>query len=134
MNTKGKVETAGEVRIHTEAINCIARQCALSTPGITGIAETGFLGRLRTGDSGGGVRCSTIEEDQTAQIEIHVVVDGERPIPEVAKQLQTSISDVVATMTNLNVAGVNIYVEGIRTSAAAQEALPVEDEAVSEDA
>lgn len=105
----------GIVKISDEVVCVIAGLAAAEIKGIIGI-NTGVAGGI-TQILGGkknpskGVKVNVGEESAT--IDISVVVEYGTKIPEVAATVQESVKKAVETMTGLNVSGVNIYVQNI---------------------
>lgn len=105
----------GIVKISDEVVCVIAGLAAAEIKGIIGI-NTGVAGGITQILSGKknpskGVKVNVGEESAT--IDISVVVEYGTKIPEVAATVQESVKKAVETMTGLNVSGVNIYVQNI---------------------
>jgi uncharacterized alkaline shock family protein YloU len=105
----------GIVKISDEVVCVIAGLAAAEIKGVIGL-NTGVAGGI-TQILGGkknpskGVKVNVGEESAT--IDISVVVEYGTKIPEVATAVQESVKKAVETMTGLNVSGINIYVQNI---------------------
>lgn len=105
----------GIVKISDEVVSVIAGLAAAEIKGIVGM-NTGLTGGITQILSGKknpskGVKVSVGEESAT--IELAVVVEYGTRIPEVASAVQENVKRTVETMTGLNVSAVNIYVQSI---------------------
>lgn len=104
----------GVVKIADEVVSIIAGLAATEIEGVAsmsggiggGIAEA--LGR-RNFSKGVKVEVGTEE----AKIDIFIIVEYGVRIPDVAWDIQESVKNAVETMTGLNVAHVNIHVQGV---------------------
>jgi uncharacterized alkaline shock family protein YloU len=110
-----KIANVGIVKISDEVVSVIAGLAAAEIKGIVGM-NTGLTGGI-TQILGGkknpsrGVKVSVGEESAT--IELSVVVEYGTRIPEVASAVQENVKRAVQTMTGLNVSAVNVYVQSI---------------------
>jgi uncharacterized alkaline shock family protein YloU len=105
----------GIVKISDEVVSVIAGLAAAEIKGIIGMT-TGVAGGITQILSGKknpskGVKVNVGEDSAT--IDISVVVEYGTKIPDVAASVQENVKKAVETMTGLNVSGVNIYVQHI---------------------
>ncbi|ADL51675.1 Asp23/Gls24 family envelope stress response protein [Clostridium cellulovorans] len=105
----------GVVKISDEVVGVIAGIAASEVKGIANTAS-GFVNDLTQKISGKknnarGVKV-TLDED-SAIIELNVVVEYGVKIPEVAAELQENVKKTVEALTGLNVENVNIIVQNI---------------------
>lgn len=107
---------AGVVKISDEVVSVIASLAAAEIKGIIGMSS-GIVGGFTQMLSGKkniskGVKVSVNEE--SAVIDLYVVVEYGVKIQEVAEQAQHNVKKAVETMTGLNVSAVNIYVQNVQ--------------------
>lgn len=105
----------GIVKISDEVVSVIAGLAAAEVKGIVGM-NTGLAGGITQILSGKknpskGVKVNVGEESAT--IELGIVVEYGTKIPEVAGVVQENVKRAVESMTGLNVSAVNIYVQSI---------------------
>jgi len=105
----------GIVKISDEVVSVIAGLAAAEIKGINGM-NTGLTGGITQILSGKknlskGVKVTVGEESAT--IDLSVVVEYGVKIPEVAGAVQENVKRAVETMTGLTVSAVNIYVQSI---------------------
>ncbi len=120
----------GVVKIADEVVSIIAGLAATEIEGVAsmsggiggGIAEV--LGR-RNFSKGVKVEVGVDE----AKIEIFIIVDYGVRIPDVAWDIQESVKNAVETMTGLQVAYVNVHVQGVKFPKTEEEELEESEEA-----
>ena len=105
----------GIVKISDEVVSVIAGLAAAEIKGINGM-NTGLTGGITQILSGKknlskGVKVTVGEESAT--IDLSVVVEYGVKIPDVAGAVQENVNRAVETMTGLTVSAVNIYVQSI---------------------
>lgn len=105
----------GIVKISDEVVSVIAGLAAAEIKGINGM-NTGLTGGITQILSGKknlskGVKVTVGEESAT--IDLSVVVEYGVKIPDVAGAVQENVKKAVETMTGLTVSAVNIYVQSI---------------------
>jgi uncharacterized alkaline shock family protein YloU len=105
----------GIVKISDEVVSVIAGLAAAEIKGIIGM-NTGLAGGITQILSGKknpskGVKVNVGEDSAT--IELGIVVEYGTKIPEVAAVVQENVKRAVESMTGLNVSAVNIYVQSI---------------------
>lgn len=104
----------GEIRISADVITVIAHTVACEVEGVAGmnanIAEniSSVLGRKNPTK---GVKVEINGKDVT--IDFYILVDYGARIPEVAWRIQEKVKSAVESMTGMNVAAINIHVQGI---------------------
>jgi uncharacterized alkaline shock family protein YloU len=109
------VENVGIVKISDEVVSVIAGLAAAEIKGIVGMSA-GLAGGITQIFSSKknlskGVKVTVGEESAT--IDLVVVVEYGVKIPEVAAAVQDSVKRAVESMTGLVVSAVNIYVQSI---------------------
>ena len=105
----------GIVKISDEVVSVIAGLAAAEIKGINGM-NTGLTGGITQILSGKknlskGIKVTVGEE--SAIIDLSVVVEYGVKIPDVAGAVQENVKRAVETMTGLTVSAVNIYVQSI---------------------
>jgi uncharacterized alkaline shock family protein YloU len=109
------IENMGIVKISDEVVSVIAGLAASEIKGIVGMSAglaggiTQIFGNKKNPSK--GVKVTVGEESAT--IELVVVVEYGVKIPEVAAAVQESVKRSVESMTGLVVSAVNIYVQNI---------------------
>lgn len=105
----------GNIRIADDVVKSIAARAASEIEGVYKLAggvvdEVGkILGKKSLTN---GVKVEVGEKE--CNIEVFLIIDYGYRIPEVAKNVQKKIIDVVSELTGLTVVDVNIYVQNIR--------------------
>ena len=111
----GDVEEIGNIKICVDVVSTIAGIAASEIKGVygmytsfaNGIAEK--LGAKKNQTKGVKVEM----EGEAVTIDLYIVVKYGIKIPELAWEIQESVKNNVETMTGLNVAKVNIHIEGV---------------------
>ncbi len=107
-------EEVGEIRISTEVITVIAHTVAGEVEGVAGmsanIAEN-ISSALGIKNSTKGVRVEIDEKNIT--IDLYIFVEYGARIPDVAWKIQEKVKSAVENMTGMNVASINIHVQGV---------------------
>lgn len=57
--------------------------------------------------------------DDIAEVELHLILNGEVKIPIVSEKVQRAVKDAIQSMTRVTVSKVHVVIEGINFSAAA---------------
>ncbi len=105
----------GNVQVSSEVIAVCAANAAIKTPGVAklsgGITED-IKKRLHVKESpASGIVVTQVEEG--VELDVHVIVEYNVKIPAVAWDLQVNVKKAVEEMTDVNVLGVNIHVQGV---------------------
>ncbi len=105
---------AGHVRIADEVVGTIAGLAAIEVEGIAGMSG-GLVGGiseiLGKRNFTKGVKVTVGEKE--AVVELFVVVDYGKRIPDVANDVQENVKRAVETMTGLHVTEVNVHIQGV---------------------
>ncbi|OOO64216.1 Asp23/Gls24 family envelope stress response protein [Clostridium tepidum] len=113
-NIKNKIDM-GIVKISDEVVGVIAGLAATEVKGIVGMSSgvVGGITQILKGKKNisKGVKVNVGEE--SASIELYVVVEYGVKIPEVAQKVQEDVKKSVETMTGLTVSSVNIHVQNV---------------------
>ena len=113
-----KIKTEfGSVTIDSEVIARVAGLAAMECYGVVGMAsinvKDGFV-QLLLGDSlTKGIKVTT-QDDQRVVLEFHIIVEYGTKISAIADNLISTVKYKVEDMLGLEVANVDIYVEGVR--------------------
>jgi len=112
------VEMTGEnIQIADDVVAIIAGKAVSEVPGVAGMSG-GFAGGISEVLSGKknlskGIKVEVSEKD--AKIAVNIIVEYGVRIPDVAFEIQNRVKKAVETMTGLNVVGVNVHVQGVKT-------------------
>ncbi|WP_026881319.1 Asp23/Gls24 family envelope stress response protein [Clostridium akagii] len=105
----------GIVKISDEVVEVIAGLAAADVKGIIGMSDSlvGGISHVLSGKKNlaRGVKVNVGED--SASIDINLVVQYGVRIPEIAASVQENVKRAVESMTGLNVSGVNIYVQNV---------------------
>lgn len=112
---KREESNVGVVKISDEVISVIAGIAASEIKGIAGINANlaGGITQLLTGKKNNTKGVKVAVEEDSASIELSIVVEYGVKIPEVVYQVQDNVKRTVESMTGLNVSAVNIMVQSI---------------------
>jgi uncharacterized alkaline shock family protein YloU len=104
--------TKGKTTVSPDVITTIARLSALSVPGVSRLAPiSGGVNRLFKRGAGDGVRIEI--EENTAYIDLHLILQQDVNIREVSRNVQQNISRAIQEMVGMDVGCVNIHIEDI---------------------
>jgi uncharacterized alkaline shock family protein YloU len=124
-NIKEQIEM-GIVKISDEVVGVIAGLAASEIKGVVGMSANlvGGITQILTGKKNlsKGVKVSVGEN--SAAIDLYIVVEYGVNIPEVSKKVQENVKKTVETMTGLVVSAVNVHVQNVL--------IPKQEEAVKE--
>ncbi|EJP6473402.1 Asp23/Gls24 family envelope stress response protein [Clostridium sp. FAM 1755] len=113
-NIKNEIDM-GIVKISDEVVGVIAGLAATEVKGIVGMSSgvVGGITQILKGKKNisKGVKVNVGEE--SASIDLYVVVEYGVKIPEVAQKVQEDVKRSVETMTGLTVSSVNIHVQNV---------------------
>lgn len=103
----------GAIRIHHGVITVIARNTALQVPGVVDLGGSFAEGLANIiGKADRGVRVNT--DGNSLCLELHVVLQYGRKIPDIAWQIQTDVQRAVEEMTGKIVKTVDVIVQEVR--------------------
>lgn len=124
-NIKEQIEM-GIVKISDEVVGVIAGLAASEIKGVVGMSANlvGGITQILTGKKNlsKGVKVSVGEN--SAAIDLYIVVEYGVNIPEVSKKVQENVKKTVETMTGLVVSAVNVHVQNVL--------IPKQEEAIKE--
>ena len=108
-------EETGIVRISDEVIGVIAGLAASEIEGVAGMSAglVGDISNKITGKKNNSKGVKVTMDNGLAVIDLHMSVEYGVKIPEMSMKVQNNVKNTVETMTGLNVALVNIYVENV---------------------
>lgn len=118
-NTNETSDSVGEtIQIADDVVAVIAGKAVSEVNGVAGMAG-GFAGGISEVLSGKknlskGIKVDVGEKEAT--IDVNIIVEYGARIPDVAFEIQSRVKKTVEAMTGLKVAGVNVHVQGVRTS------------------
>ena len=111
----GDVEEIGNIKICVDVVSTIAGIAASEIKGVHGM-YTSFANGIaeKFGAKKNQTKGVKVEmEGNAVTIDLYIVVKYGIKIPELAWEVQESVKNNVETMTGLNVAKVNIHIEGV---------------------
>ncbi len=106
------MQEEGKIKISEEVVELLSEKAIKELEGVSGLAA-GFLKGVfgkKTGANGVDVDI----KDGSAAITMHVVIKYGCRIPEVAWRIQEAVKNTVESMTGLNIACVNVNVDGVK--------------------
>ena len=123
-NTVEISDNSGEsIQIADDVVAIIAGKAVSEVNGVAGMAG-GFAGGISEVLSGKknlskGIKVDVKEKETT--IDVSIIVEYGVRIPDVAFEIQNRVKKAVETMTGLNVSGVNVHVQGVKTTEIAED-------------
>lgn len=118
-NEEVKENVSGEnIQIADDVVAIIAGKAVSEVAGVAGMAG-GFAGGISEVLSGKknlskGIKVEVTEKE--AKIAVNIIVEYGVRIPDVAFEIQNRVKKAVEAMTGLNVTGVNVHVQGVKTT------------------
>ncbi len=125
-----KMPETGNVKISDDVVQIIAGIAAGEVDGVQamGSSFSGGIAELLGGKKPVSRGVKVDVQENTAAIDIHVVVRYGVRIPDVAWSIQEKVKEAVETMTGLEVLRVNIHIDGISIEKEAPAAEEVAEE------
>ena len=117
--TVENLEATGEnIQIADDVVAVIAGKAVSEVNGVAGMAG-GFAGGISEVLSGKknlskGIKVEVTEKD--VKVAVNIIVEYGVRIPDVAFEIQNRVKKAVEAMTGLNVSGVNVHVQGVKTT------------------
>jgi len=121
----------GSIKIADEVVGIITGLAATEIEGVAGMSgglAGGLADMLGRKNLSKGVKVEV--EDETALVDVYVIINYGNSIPDVAWKIQDNVKQAIEGMTGLNVKAVNIHVQGVNFPEEEQE--EVENEEVEE--
>lgn len=109
-----QTEDSGTININEEVIGSIAALAVSEVEGVSGMASgmgAELAEKFGKKSPSKGVKVSINEED--IRVDCFIIVSYGQKIPEVARNVQDSVTNAVESMTGLKVSTVNVSVSGI---------------------
>lgn len=128
-------ENTGSINISNDVVSIVASLAASSVKGVSGMVSSisgGFAELLGKKNMSKGVKVSVT--DKKATLDLAIIVEYGAKIPDVAWEIQEKVKSEVEAMTGLNVAAVNVSVEGVnvpKDDTASQPVSNIKEEAES---
>lgn len=110
-------EQKNEIEISNDVIAVIAGVAVSEVQGVSSMAS-GFAGGITEALSGKKNLAKGIKVDKkenTAKIDVNIIVDYGTRIPDIAYEIQTRVKKAVESMTGFKVEEVNVHVQGVNT-------------------
>jgi len=121
----------GSIKIADEVVGIITGLAATEIEGVAGMSggiAGGLADMLGRKNLSKGVKVEV--EDETALVDVYVIINYGNSIPDVAWKIQDNVKQAIEGMTGLNVKAVNIHVQGVNFPEEEQE--EVENKEVEE--
>ena len=122
LNEEIKTENEG-IQISSDVVAVIAGVAVSEVQGVSGMSG-GFAGGITEVLSGKKNLAKGIKveiNDDTAKIDVNIIVEYGSRIPDVAFEIQNRVKKSVESMTGLKVEEVNVHVQGVNTDAVMSE-------------
>ncbi|WP_125152259.1 Asp23/Gls24 family envelope stress response protein [Clostridium rectalis] len=105
----------GIVKISDEVVGVIAGLATTEISGIVGMSASlvGGITQILTGKKNLSKGVKVTVGENSATIDLYVVVEYGVKIPEVAVKVQENVKKAVESMTGLTVSGINIHVQNV---------------------
>lgn len=126
-------EDNGKVIISDEVVLVVASLAAADVDGVAGMVggvAGGFAELLGKKNTSKGVKIT--KTDNKVSLDLSVIVEYGAKIPDVAWKVQDRVKNEVESMTGIEVSEVNVSVEGVSVTAAAEENMKPQSQPVSE--
>ena len=106
------------IKISNDVVAVIAGVAVSEVPGVASMSG-GFAGGISEVLSGKknmskGIKVDADEKE--VKIDVNIIVEYGSRIPDVAFEIQNRVKKAVETMTGLSVSGVNVHVQGVKTT------------------
>ena len=114
-----RADTVGTLRISREVLSTIAAPAASEVAGVHSLTAApvdlkGMFSKRQLPKS-----VAVTLRDDIAEVELHLILNGEVKIPIVSEKVQRAVKDAIQSMTRVTVSKVHVVIEGINFSAAA---------------
>ena len=124
-----EVEAAdeGSIKIADEVVSIITGLAATEIEGVAGMSggiAGGIADMLGRKNLSKGVKVDVDEE--SASIDVYVIIEYGKAIPDVAWQIQDNVKQAIEGMTGLSVKAVNVHVQGVNFPEEEEESKEVE--------
>ncbi|SDG79954.1 Asp23/Gls24 family envelope stress response protein [Halanaerobium congolense] len=124
----------GSIKIADEVVGIITGLAATEIDGVAGMSgglADGLADMLGRKNLSKGVKVEV--EDETALVDVYVIINYGNSIPDVAWKIQDNVKQAIEGMTGLDVKAVNVHVQGVNFPEDDQEEVEeVEKEEVEE--
>lgn len=108
-------EDSGKVTISDEVVATISGIAAMEVEGVTGMAGSaiGDIAEKLGAKKSPGKGVKVVVDESGATIDIYIIVEFGRRIPELSWEVQENVKNSVETMTGMDVRAVNVRIEGV---------------------
>ncbi|MBR3162825.1 MAG: Asp23/Gls24 family envelope stress response protein [Clostridia bacterium] len=135
MENKEEIDTENSgVKISNDVVAVIAGVAVSEVQGVASM-QAGFAGGISEVLSGKKNRSKGIKvevEENTAKIDVNIIVEYGTRIPDVAFEIQNRVKKAVESMTGLEVEEVNVHVQGVNTKSLDNEDAVIEETKVEQ--
>lgn len=109
---------AGEIRVSHDVVASIVRIAASDVPGVVAVGGSGrfrdeIAGLLNKGGSSSGIHVG-VNETGNYEISVKVILRFGVELAKVGEEIQISVREQVAKMTNKKVARIDVFIDGVR--------------------
>ncbi|WP_234120085.1 Asp23/Gls24 family envelope stress response protein [Clostridium hydrogenum] len=115
MEDESKDLDMGIIKISDEVVGVIAGLAASEIKGVVGMSSgiAGGITQILSGKKNftKGVKINI--EEESASIELYVVIEYGLKIPEVAAKVQENVKKTVESLTGLKVSAVNVFIQNV---------------------
>lgn len=104
----------GSIKIADEVVGIITGLAATEIDGVAGMSgglAGGIADMLGRKSLSKGVKVEV--NDQTAAVDVYVIINYGNSIPDVAWKIQDNVKEAIEGMTGLDVKAVNVHVQGV---------------------
>lgn len=119
----------GTIKIADEVVSIITGLAATEIDGVAGMSgglAGGIAEMLGRKNLSKGVKVEV--DENTASVDVYVIIEYGKTIPDVAWQIQDNVKQAVEGMTGLDVKSVNVHVQGVNFPEEEEEAETIEVE------
>ena len=122
-----EADDEGSIKIADEVVSIITGLAATEIEGVAGMSggiAGGIADILGRKNLSKGVKVDVDEE--SASVDVYVIIEYGKAIPDVAWQIQDNVKQAVEGMTGLSVKAVNVHVQGVNFPEEEEESKEVE--------
>jgi uncharacterized alkaline shock family protein YloU len=119
----------GTIKIADEVVSIITGLAATEIEGVAGMSgglAGGIAEMLGRKNLSKGVKVEV--DENTASVDVYVIIEYGKTIPDVAWQIQDNVKQAIEGMTGLDVKAVNVHVQGVNFPEDEEEAETIEVE------
>ncbi|MCL1830837.1 MAG: Asp23/Gls24 family envelope stress response protein [Oscillospiraceae bacterium] len=109
----GNKNSVGSIKISKSVVETITKNATLEIPGVDSVSfgNIGFRGLITKSSYSKPIKIEINEG--LAHIQVSIIVDPNKRIPDLAGAVQTQVKNSVQSMTGLVVSGVDVIITGV---------------------